>query len=75
MVIYLIENNTIQPNLATYQFTYFSLYYIFFALLPMPYPGGSSSDGKIILDLIRNKKQGRELIAYSGTTKRSNGVY
>ncbi|MFD1187574.1 M50 family metallopeptidase [Pontibacter rugosus] len=57
VVIYLIENNTIQPNLATYQFTYFSLYYIFFALLPMPYPGGSSSDGKIILDLIRNKKQ------------------
>ncbi|MDX5396891.1 MAG: hypothetical protein LPK21_11890, partial [Hymenobacteraceae bacterium] len=36
-------------------FTYFSFYYFFFALLPMPYPDGSYSDGKIILDLIRNK--------------------
>lgn len=57
VVIYLIENKTLEPNLATYQFTYFSLYYIFFALLPMHYPGGSSSDGKIILDLVRNKQQ------------------
>ncbi|MCC9168810.1 site-2 protease family protein [Pontibacter harenae] len=56
VVIYLIENNILKPNLFTYQFTYFSLYYIFFALLPMPYPGGSYSDGKIIMDLIRNKK-------------------
>lgn len=56
LLIYFIENNTIEPNMATYQFTYFSLYYIFFALLPMPYPGGGYSDGKLILDLIRNKK-------------------
>ncbi len=55
-VIYLINNGYLEPNLATYQFTYFSLYYVFFALLPMEYPGGSYSDGKIILDLIRNKK-------------------
>lgn len=60
IVICLIENQTLDPNMATYQFTYFSLYYMFFALLPMPYPDGSYSDGKIILDLIRNKKQSGE---------------
>ena len=57
VVIYLIENNTLEPGIVTYQFTYFSLYYIFFALLPMPYPDGNDSDGKVILDLIRNKAQ------------------
>ncbi|ARS34680.1 site-2 protease family protein [Pontibacter actiniarum] len=56
LVIYLIENNLLEPGMLTYQFTYFSMYYIFFALLPMPYPDGSYSDGKIILDLIRDKK-------------------
>lgn len=61
-VIALIENNLLEPNMVTYQFTYFSLYYIFFALLPMPYPDGSYSDGKIILDLIRNKGSARESI-------------
>nr|MBI1229517.1 hypothetical protein [Cytophagales bacterium] len=55
VVIYLIQNDRMEASMATYQFTYFSLYYIFFALLPMVYPGGSNSDGKIILDLIRNK--------------------
>ena len=55
-VIALIENKVLEPNIITYQFTYFSLYYVFFALLPMPYPDGNYSDGKVILDLIRNKK-------------------
>ncbi|WP_439882143.1 site-2 protease family protein [Pontibacter sp. MBLB2868] len=55
VVIYLIENKTLEPGILTYQFTYFSLYYIFFALLPMPYPDGNDSDGKVILELIRNK--------------------
>jgi len=55
-VIYLIENNLLEPGMFTYQFTYFSMYYIFFALLPMSYPGGTYSDGKLILDLIRNQK-------------------
>ncbi|MDX5423077.1 MAG: site-2 protease family protein [Hymenobacteraceae bacterium] len=57
LVIFLIEENTLEPGLLTYQFTYFSLYYIFFALLPMPYPDGNYSDGKVILDLIRHKEQ------------------
>lgn len=55
LVIYLIEKKALEPGILTYQFTYFSLYYIFFALLPMPYPDGNYSDGKVILDLIRNK--------------------
>lgn len=54
-VIVLVENNVLEPSMFTYQFTYFSLYYIFFALLPMPYPNGKFSDGKILLDLIRKK--------------------
>lgn len=55
-VMILVEQQLIDTNMFTYQFTYFSLYYIFFALFPMPYPDGNYSDGKIILDLLRNKK-------------------
>jgi hypothetical protein len=54
-VMYLVEAGTVEASMLTYQFTYFSMYYIFFALLPMPYPDGSYSDGKHILDLIRNR--------------------
>lgn len=56
-VMLLVEQGYLQPGIATYQFTYFSLYYIFFALLPMPYPDGNYSDGKIILDLIRGREE------------------
>jgi hypothetical protein len=55
-VILLVENDMLKEGLVTYQFTYFSLYYIFFALIPIPYPDGNYSDGKIILDLIRGKE-------------------
>lgn len=55
-VILLIESGILKESLFTYQFTYFSLYYIFFALIPIPFPDGSFSDGKIILDLIRGKQ-------------------
>ncbi|AKD03658.1 site-2 protease family protein [Pontibacter korlensis] len=55
VVIFLVEEKVLEEGMLTYQFTYFSMYYIFFALLPMPYPDGSYSDGKVILDLIRNK--------------------
>lgn len=56
-VILLIEKGIIEEGLFTYQFTYFSLYYIFFALIPIPFPDGSYSDGRIILDLIRGKER------------------
>ncbi len=56
LVMFLIENGTIASGMLTYQFTYFSLYFIFFAILPMPYPDGNYSDGKVVLDLIRYKR-------------------
>ena len=56
-VIMLIESKTLETGIITYQFTYFSLYYLFFALLPIPYPDGNYSDGKIILDLMRGKEE------------------
>ncbi|WP_276497497.1 M50 family metallopeptidase [Pontibacter litorisediminis] len=62
VVMYLVEEGTVEAGLLTYQFTYFSMYYIFFALLPMPYPDGSYSDGKVILDLLRDRPQVRENI-------------
>ncbi|PVY42371.1 site-2 protease family protein [Pontibacter virosus] len=55
VVMYLVEAGAVEAGMLTYQFTYFSMYYIFFALLPMPYPDGNYSDGKFILDLIRNR--------------------
>ena len=55
-VMILVEQELLDTNMFTYQFTYFSFYYIFFALFPMPYPDGNYSDGKIILELLRNKK-------------------
>lgn len=55
-VIFLVEEGILETGVLTYQFTYFSLYYIFFALLPMPYPDGNYSDGKVVLDLIKGKK-------------------
>lgn len=56
-VILLVENEILEAGLLTYQFTYFSMYYVFFALLPMLYPGGNYSDGKMILELLRNKEE------------------
>ncbi|MHA6280590.1 site-2 protease family protein [Salinimicrobium sp. CAU 1759] len=56
-VILLVENKTLEEGMLTYQFTYFSMYYVFFALLPMLYPGGNFSDGKVILELLKNKDQ------------------
>lgn len=55
-VVALLQHKLLEPTILTYQFTYFSLYYIFFALLPMTYPDGTSSDGKIIVDLIKKKR-------------------
>jgi len=53
----LVEGGILEESLFTYQFTYFSLYYIFFALMPIPYPDGTFSDGRIILDLIRGRQE------------------
>ncbi|MBS4202684.1 hypothetical protein KHA88_01145 [Bacillus sp. FJAT-49754] len=39
-----------------YQFVYFSLYYIFFALLPIQYGKDHVTDGKAIWNIIKNGK-------------------
>ena len=57
VVIILVEQEILEAGMLTYQFTYFSMYYVFFALLPMIYPGGNFSDGKIILELLKNKDE------------------
>ncbi|WP_029036934.1 site-2 protease family protein [Salinimicrobium xinjiangense] len=56
-VILLVENEVLEEGMLTYQFTYFSMYYVFFAMLPMIYPDGNFSDGKIILELLKNNKE------------------
>ncbi|WZL88886.1 site-2 protease family protein [Salinimicrobium sp. 3283s] len=56
-VILLVENDVLSAGMLTYQFTYFSMYYVFFALLPMLYPGGNFSDGKVILELLKNREK------------------
>lgn len=56
-VILLVEHKILESGMLTYQFTYFSMYYVFFALLPMLYPGGNYSDGKIILELLKEKNE------------------
>lgn len=40
-----------EPSMIAYQFIYFSFYYLFFAILPMDYPGGGLSDGKALYRL------------------------
>jgi hypothetical protein len=47
----LIWFGVFEPSLMAYQFIYFSFYYMFFALLPMDYPGGGHSDGKALYHL------------------------
>ncbi|MBW2961632.1 site-2 protease family protein [Mesonia aestuariivivens] len=53
LAIYLIANEYLEETIFTYQFLYFSLYYVFFSLLPMSYPDGNYSDGKIIYYLLK----------------------
>jgi hypothetical protein len=51
-----IKLDLIEASNITYQFIYFSIYTVFFALIPMDYPDGSPSDGKAIIRIYRNKE-------------------
>ncbi|MBN6189278.1 hypothetical protein JQN58_20715 [Aneurinibacillus sp. BA2021] len=51
----LVTTGVLSASVYYYQFVYFSFYTVFFSALPMSYPNGGSTDGKLILDLIRNK--------------------
>lgn len=74
-IILLVESGMLQEGLVTYQFTYFSLYYIFFALVPIPYPDGTFSDGRIILDLIRGKEKMIEPHVYHVQWSRADHIW
>jgi hypothetical protein len=56
MIHILIKVNIIDASTITYQFIYFSIYTIFFALLPMDYPDGNPSDGKVIYHIFRKRR-------------------
>ncbi|MDQ0483671.1 hypothetical protein [Guptibacillus hwajinpoensis] len=53
---YLIVSEIMPVTLFFYQFTYFSIYFIFFSLLPFRNDEGRPSDGMAVLDVLRYGK-------------------
>ncbi|PYZ96870.1 hypothetical protein CR205_14430 [Alteribacter lacisalsi] len=49
----LIHAGVIEPHMVFYQFAYFSLYFIFFALIPIEFGKGYPSDGKALYDVLK----------------------
>ncbi len=56
LVYGLIVLGVLSKNLFSYQFVYFSLYYIVFSLLPFEYSETSLGDGRAIYDALRYGK-------------------
>lgn len=56
LVYALIMLGVLSKNLFSYQFVYFSIYYIVFSLLPFEYSETSLSDGRAIYDALRYGK-------------------
>lgn len=56
LVYGLIMLGVLSKNLFSYQFVYFSIYYIVFSLLPFEYSETSLSDGRAIYDALRYGK-------------------
>lgn len=56
LVYGLIMLGVLSKNLFSYQFVYFSIYYIVFSLLPFEYSETSFSDGRAIYDALRYGK-------------------
>lgn len=52
----LISAQIWEPNAFFYQFSYFSVYFVFFALLPVKYAENHSSDGRAIYDVLKYGK-------------------
>lgn len=52
----LIHAGVLETHLFFYQFVYFSIYLIFFALLPISYSEENPSDGKAIYDVLKHGK-------------------
>ncbi|PWA07048.1 hypothetical protein DCC39_16935 [Pueribacillus theae] len=57
----LIHFGIFQKHLFFYQFVYFSIYFIFFSLLPIQYANNWASDGKAIYEVLRHGKIYNEL--------------
>ncbi|MYL64531.1 hypothetical protein GLW07_14325 [Bacillus hwajinpoensis] len=56
IINYLITSNMIPVTLFFYQFTYFSIYFIFFSLMPFRNDDGRPSDGMAVFDVLRYGK-------------------
>ena len=50
----LLHLGILQEHIFFYQFVYFSLYYMVYALLPVEYGKGNPSDGKAIYDVFKH---------------------
>lgn len=50
----MIANDFLPEHQFFYQFAYFSVYYVFFALLPVQYADHHPSDGQAIVNIIRH---------------------
>lgn len=50
----MIANDILPEHQFFYQFAYFSVYYVFFALLPVQYADHHPSDGQAIVNIIRH---------------------
>lgn len=56
----LIYSEVLQAHLFFYQFVYFSVYLMFFAIIPIDYGENNPSDGKAIYDVLRYGKVYKE---------------
>lgn len=52
----LIHAGVWEPKLFFYQFVYFSVYFVFFSIIPIDYGENNPSDGKAIYDALRHGK-------------------
>ena len=57
----LIHTGILEPHIFFYQFVYFSVYFVFFSLLPFKYSENHSSDGRSIYDVIKYGKSCSQL--------------
>ena len=49
----MIHAGLLNPHIFFYQFVYFSVYFVFFSLLPFKYSETHSSDGRSIYDVVK----------------------
>lgn len=57
LINYLVSNQMIGHSTFWNQFTFYALYFILFDVIPLYYPDGQPSNGKVILELIFKGKK------------------